>query len=75
MFSFFYGNPNQLNPAEVRVFPYLCSKLAPNCIRFEDSTFTCEEYKRTTARVQFHLSFKTSNIFTFETSFYGYINK
>ena len=39
MFSFFYGNPSSSSPADVRVFPFLCSKLAPNQIRFEDSTF------------------------------------
>lgn len=42
LFSFFYGNPNTANPAEPRVYPLICSKLGPNLIRFEDSTFMCE---------------------------------
>lgn len=65
MFSFFYGNPSSSNPAEVRVFPLLCSKLGPNCVRFEDSTFLSEEYKRNTARVQLGLSFRNAQVLTF----------
>jgi hypothetical protein len=38
MFSFFYGNPSS-NAVDVRLFPLICSKLGPNQIRFEDSTF------------------------------------
>jgi cytosolic carboxypeptidase protein 2/3 len=34
LFSFFYGNPSSSNPIEPRVYPYLCSKLGPNLIRF-----------------------------------------
>ena len=33
MFSFFYGNPNS-DSCLARIFPYLCSKLGPNMIRF-----------------------------------------
>ena len=75
MFSFFYGNASAANPIDVRVFSLLCSKLNPNYIKFEDCTFAYEEYKRNTARVQFGLSFKTLNIFTFEVSFFGYYGK
>lgn len=72
LFSFFYGNPSSSSPVDVRVFPLMCAKLAPNFIRFEDSTFLSEECKHNTARVQFGLCFKTLNVFTFETSFFGY---
>lgn len=74
MFSFFYGNPNPANPADVRMFPLICSKLSPH-LRFEDCTFTSDELKRNTARVQFGLSFRCSNIFTFEASFFGYFGR
>lgn len=75
LYSFFYGNPNESNPIDIRMFPFLCSRMAPTWIKFEDSSFAYEEYKRNTARVQFSLAFKSLNIFTFETSFFGYIDK
>lgn len=75
MFSFFYGNPNPASPADARMFPLICSKLSPSYIRFEDCTFTAEEHKRNTARVQFGLAFRCSNIFTFEASFFGFCGK
>lgn len=75
LYSFFYGNPSTSNPIEPRVYPLLCSKLGPNLIRFEDSTFTNEEYKRNTARIQFYNSFKIPYIYTYEVSFFGYVAK
>ena len=75
MFSFFYGNPNPTNPVDARMFPLICAMLSPSCIRFEDCTFTSEELKRNTARVQFGLAFRCSNVFTFEASFFGYCGK
>lgn len=63
------------NPIEVRLFPFICSKSSEGMIRFEDSTFVCEEAKKKTARVQMASKFKIANVFTFEISFYGYINK
>jgi hypothetical protein len=65
MYSFFYGNSNPSNPADVRVFPLICAKVSPYCIKFEDCTFATEDDKRNTARVQFSLLFKCSNILTF----------
>ena len=75
LYSFFYGNSSTANPVEIRLFPLMCSKLSPHCIRFEDSTFACEEQKRYTARIQCNLSYKCLNIFTYETSFFGYVGK
>lgn len=75
LFSFFYGNPNPGNPCETRIFPLICSKLSPNFIRFEDSSFVNDQYKRNTARIQLFLSLKLPNIYTFESSFFGYSGK
>ena len=74
MFSFFYGNPNPASPIDARLFPLISSKLNPT-IRFEDCTFTTEDDKRNTARVQFGLLFKCTNIFTFESSFFGSLGR
>lgn len=59
----------------MRLFPYICSKSSELLIRFEDSTFVTDEAKRKTARVQMASKFKIPNVFTFEMSFFGYINK
>lgn len=56
------------------MFPYICSRLSP-FIKFEDCTFNIGEDKRSTARVQLFNLFKSPNIFTFETSFFGYARK
>lgn len=42
LFSFFYGNRSSSQAAEIRLFPYICSKIGQNTIRFEDSTFLNE---------------------------------
>lgn len=44
-------------------------------IRYEDCTFNMDEDKRSTARVQLFTTLKISNIYTFEASFFGYIDK
>ncbi len=74
LYSFFYGNTSLQNPSDVKIFPYVCSKLT-SMIRYEDCTFNLEEDKRSTARVQLFSNLKISNIYTFEASFFGYINK
>lgn len=44
-------------------------------IRFEDCTFNEEESKLRTARIQLNIKYKVTNIFTFESSFFGYYGK
>ena len=42
-------------------------------IQFYDCTFATEEYKRKAARVYLSYYYKQLHVYTFESSFYGYI--
>jgi hypothetical protein len=56
------------------MFPFVCSKLT-SMVKYEDCTYSVEDDKRATARVQLFSTLKSPNIYTFEASFYGYIGK
>jgi hypothetical protein len=69
--SFFYGNPCPQHPESVRGFPFACSRVNSQ-ISFEDCTFTIDEEKKKAARVYLSLTHHLTNVYTFESSFYGY---
>ncbi|KAL4487062.1 hypothetical protein ABPG72_001514 [Tetrahymena utriculariae] len=77
MNAFFYGNPNDEDAEESRIFPLVC---AEECrfIDFSSCTFNLQQSKSNTARIalynQLFKVYKT-NILTLEASFYGSTNK
>ncbi|KAL4436239.1 hypothetical protein ABPG74_015830 [Tetrahymena malaccensis] len=77
MNAFFYGNPNEEDAEESRIFPLVC---AEECkfIDFSSCTFKLQQSKSNTARIalynQLFKVYKT-NILTLEASFYGSTNK
>lgn len=71
--SFFYGNPHP-QPESVRGFPFLCSKLSDK-VCFEDCTFTIDEEKKKAARVFLSLAHQIPYVYTFESSFFGYVKE
>ncbi|EAR84877.2 zinc carboxypeptidase family protein (macronuclear) [Tetrahymena thermophila SB210] len=77
MNAFFYGNPNDDDVEESRIFPLVC---AEECkfIDFSSCTFKLQQSKSNTARIAlFNQLFKVykTNILTLEASFYGSTNK
>lgn len=67
---FMYGNNFSDTPHQTRVFPYILSKLC-DYFSFEDSRFSNNLSKESTARVAMWRELQIPNVFTMETSFCG----
>lgn len=68
--SFIYACTAE-NPHPFRVFPYICSQQSP-LFALRDCTYSLTFDKQKTARVKLYRQVKKPQIFTLQTSFFGY---
>jgi hypothetical protein len=67
---FMYGNNIKDTPHSTRLFPYIMAKLC-DFFSFEQSRFSVQKCKESTARITMFKEFNIPNIFTMEASFCG----
>lgn len=67
---FMYGNNNQSAPEQVRLFPFIMSKLL-SYFSYDFSRFVVQRSKESTARVALWRELKLSAVYTMEASFCG----
>ena len=72
--SFFYGNFKEDNFSFGKYFPFSCAKKS-KVIQFEKSKFKMPKFKRGTGRINLFNELNIENVFTLETSYFGYQNK
>ena len=72
--SFFYGNFKEDNFSFGKYFPFTCAKKS-KVIQFEKSKFKMPKFKRGTGRINLFNELNIENVFTLETSYFGYQNK
>lgn len=67
---FMYGNNNPNSPEQVRIFPFIMSKLL-SYFSYEYSRFGVQKSKESTARISLWRELKIPTIYTMEASFCG----
>lgn len=67
---FMYGNTDDENPSQYRIFPFIMSKVYPY-FSFKSSRFNVHKSKLSTARVTMWKELGIPSIFTIEASFFG----
>ena len=72
--SFFYGNFKEDNFSFGKYFPFSCAKKS-KVIQFEKSKFKMPKFKNGTGRINLFHELNIENVFTLETSYFGYQNK
>ena len=72
--SFFYGNFKEDNFSFGKYFPFSCAKKS-KVIQFEKSKFKMPKFKKGTGRINLFNELNIENVFTLETSYFGYQNK
>lgn len=67
---FIYGNTNNQIQEEVKLFPFIMSKICPD-FWYKYSKFKVQRHKQSTARIAMWKNLPTDNVFTLEASFCG----
>ena len=67
---FFYGNSNNDIKEEVRLFPFIMSKIWEE-FSYKLCRFKVQRHKESTSRIAMWRSLSTNNVFTLEASFWG----
>ena len=67
---FIYGNSNNEIKEEVKLFPFILSKIWSS-FSYQWSKFKVQRHKESTARITMWRLLNTNNVFTLEASFWG----